>query len=206
MLFLIKGRVINVGGSDREYIKSTVSHFEFSHHHHSFQLPLSQSQASMLFSSYGSVVDAHFKPHHQFLHRRLAKMQFKAKIVTLATLLAAAAHGVPTAGQTPDSAHEAVSTLARRNNCLDSTFKNLGSSSAHLISSCQRISSNIAGGGDWNCLGWNTKILTSGTCAFHCVPFAPQGSTIIHHDDVRDLIGDSIAKFKRSVGRVAAEW
>ncbi|KAK1825902.1 putative necrosis-inducing factor-domain-containing protein [Podospora conica] len=136
-------------------------------------------------------------------------MQFKTLLVTLAALTAtvqAAPAAAPVVSDTlnPASAN-AIGLAKRQNYCGNSSFKNIGNDNSPTVADCERIAYNIRNGGSWNCLGFNVKILSYGTCAFNCVPLAPQGSTVVGATDVRDLIGDSIRRFRRSDGRVGAE-
>jgi hypothetical protein len=136
-------------------------------------------------------------------------MQFKTVFFTLAAL-AATAQAAPTAapvvsGSLNPASADAIGLAKRQNECGNSSFENIGNSNSPTVADCERIAYNIRNGGSWNCLGFKAKILSYGTCAFNCVPLDAQGSTIVGASDVRDLIADSIKKFRRSDGRVGAE-
>ncbi|EQL00126.1 chitinase [Ophiocordyceps sinensis CO18] len=98
----------------------------------------------------------------------------------------------------------ATLTLSKRgNSCGDSSFTNQGSDVSPLASDCEQLSWNIRRGGTWIISGSHRTLARYQSCRF-----GAEGEgwyTYVGHEDIMDLIGSSIKKFKRRDGRVGAK-
>lgn len=93
------------------------------------------------------------------------------------------------------------------NDCGDSNFWNYTSDASPLITDCQRIVSNIAGGGSWT--SWTgewRQLVSYGTCRVSInVPGVGQSILFrVGNQDIMDIINMSIQKFGEN-GKVGAE-
>ncbi|OJJ46519.1 hypothetical protein ASPZODRAFT_132589 [Penicilliopsis zonata CBS 506.65] len=106
----------------------------------------------------------------------------KVHLITLLTTLLAA---------TP------MSFASQINDCGDSSFDNETSGGSPKVSDCQKIASNIAGGGSWYLDDSTTQrqLVQYGTCAFGA-RLTENGPNYIGNQDIIDLINDSISKFQ----------
>ncbi|RDA88812.1 hypothetical protein CP532_5417 [Ophiocordyceps camponoti-leonardi (nom. inval.)] len=102
-------------------------------------------------------------------------------------------------------AEGATFVLSKRGNmCGDSSFENRGSAGSPYASDCEVLARNIAPGGDWTVSrGAHRTLATFGTCAFGAEKGGPW-YTYVGNEDIRDLIRDSINRFKRGDGKVGA--
>ncbi|PHH74217.1 hypothetical protein CDD82_5047 [Ophiocordyceps australis] len=92
----------------------------------------------------------------------------------------------------------------RTNQCGHSTFENRGSEASPLISDCEVLMWNIRNGGRWRLsTGTYRTVATYGTCAFGA-EVTNYWYTYIGHQDVIDLIRDSIRDFRRHDGKVGS--
>lgn len=99
----------------------------------------------------------------------------------------------------------ATFTLRKRENeCSHSTFVDRGNAASPLVSDCEILASNIRAGGRWTIHGPHRTLATFRSCRF-----GAQGGaalyTYVGNEDIMDLIRDSISKFRRDDGRVAAK-
>jgi hypothetical protein len=120
------------------------------------------------------------------------------------------------AAPTPGTSDASVGMLFTRaaankvNDCADSSFVNQSSGGSPLISDCQKIASNIAGGGTWTIgcgggAGAQRTYATYGTCAVgaHC-DFSTSDAAYIGNQDTIDIVNSSIQKFSWQ-GKVGAK-
>ncbi|PHH59376.1 hypothetical protein CDD81_3335 [Ophiocordyceps australis] len=92
----------------------------------------------------------------------------------------------------------------RTNQCGHSTFENRGSEASPLISDCETLMFNIRKDGRWRLsTGVHRTVATFGTCAFGA-QVRKQWYTYIGHEDIIDLIRDSIRDFRRGDGKVGS--
>jgi hypothetical protein len=136
------------------------------------------------------------------------KAQFFA---TMAAMLALS-NAAPTSGVSDVTEGVIFTRSAQKsvNDCADSSFVNQSSGGSPLISDCQKIASNIAGGGTWTigCGGGASgqrTYATYGTCAVgaHC-DFSTSDAAYIGNQDTIDIINSSIQKFSWQ-GKVGAK-
>ncbi|KAK4178077.1 RF2-like protein [Triangularia setosa] len=97
--------------------------------------------------------------------------------------------------------------LAKRSNqCGASTFENRGSGASPFVSDCEQIIRNLSGSGTW-ALNFQPhyEIAKYGSCRFG-IEWGQlhRGTVLVGTDDVKDLIRDSINKFRRGDGRVGS--
>ncbi|KAK2874968.1 hypothetical protein FQN49_001901 [Arthroderma sp. PD_2] len=104
------------------------------------------------------------------------------------------------APQTPNPGY--VHILGSIDDCYESTFVNQGSGASPLVSDCQIITKNIAGGGTWTIGKGPTQLVQFGTCAFNAG--SESGWSKIGNSDIIDLINGSIQKFQRD-GKVGSK-
>ncbi|KAK0662109.1 putative necrosis-inducing factor-domain-containing protein [Cercophora samala] len=101
-----------------------------------------------------------------------------------------------------------LAPLKKRNDeCGHSTFENRGSEASPWIADCERMASNLSGAGKWTYTSFDMHrtIASYGTCAFGIEAAQLfQGVTWVGTQDVKDLVRDSIAMFRRHDGRVGA--
>ncbi|KAF1935723.1 hypothetical protein EJ02DRAFT_415327 [Clathrospora elynae] len=100
----------------------------------------------------------------------------------------------------------AFNLVARKsvNDCGDSTFINQSSDGSPLISDCQQIASNIAGGGTWTVADGQHQLVQFGTCAFGVQPYDGLNFAYIGNQDIIDLINESIRRFSYN-GKVGSK-
>ncbi|RCI16483.1 hypothetical protein L249_1735 [Ophiocordyceps polyrhachis-furcata BCC 54312] len=92
----------------------------------------------------------------------------------------------------------------RGNKCGHSSFEDRGSEASPYASDCEMLAHNIASGGDWTVThGVHRTLAQYGTCAFGAEGGGPW-YTWVGNEDIRDLIRDSINKFKRPDGKVGS--
>ncbi|KAF7967881.1 hypothetical protein HWV62_32820 [Athelia sp. TMB] len=116
-------------------------------------------------------------------------------MLLLATML-------PNANAAPTTPNRSV--LTSNNDCGDSSFVGETSGGSPLISDCQIIQKNIAGGGTWTTsAGAQRQLVQFGTCAFG-ITVISDGAAIVGNQDIIDLINSSIQLFG-SGRRVAAK-
>ncbi|KAF7969261.1 hypothetical protein HWV62_27856 [Athelia sp. TMB] len=95
------------------------------------------------------------------------------------------------------------SILKSVNDCGDSSFVGQTNGGSPLISDCQIIQKNIAGGGTWTTgSGSQRQLVQFGTCALGVT--VENGLAKVGNQDIIDLINSSIQMFG-SGGRVAAK-
>lgn len=105
-------------------------------------------------------------------------------------------------------------TLAQRNvlktlinDCGDSTFVDQGSEASPYASDCETLAYNIRGDGSWRIRsGVQRKLASYGTCAFGAQTYdGDDWYAYVGNEDIRDVIRDSISKFKRPDGKIGAK-
>lgn len=116
----------------------------------------------------------------------------KTCMALLATYLATA-EGAPTTLKRAVFGYESAQNSV--NDCGDSTFVDESSPASPLISDCQHLASNIAGGGTWT-IGEDDQrtLATYGTCAFG-VEVESGFVGYVGNQDIIDLINSSIEMF-----------
>ena len=125
-------------------------------------------------------------------------MQFSIA-AKFAVLFAAMLVNVNAAPTTPNR-----SVLNSVNDCGDSSFINQSSGGSPLISDCQMIQRNIAGGGTWttNAIVGQRQLVQYGTCAFGVT--VRSGTANVGNQDIIDIINTSIQMFSYE-GRVGSK-
>ncbi|KAF4340075.1 hypothetical protein FBEOM_6010 [Fusarium beomiforme] len=104
---------------------------------------------------------------------------------------------------------EPAHALSKRksvNDCGDSTFENHSSGGSPLVSDCQQIARNIAGGGTWTvgAGGEHHQLVQYGSCAFGAQGAGSNmNAAHIGNQDIIDVINDSIRRFQWE-GKVGA--
>ncbi|KAK4196110.1 putative necrosis-inducing factor-domain-containing protein [Triangularia verruculosa] len=143
-------------------------------------------------------------------------MQFKA----IFTTLLAAATAAECAPQVAPAVYSREVTLnptypentglainKRSDRCGHSTFENRGSAGSPWVTDCERMANNLSGSGTWTYSSFDRHktIASHGTCAFGIEAAQLfQGVTHVGTQDVKDIVRDSIIKFRRSDGKVGA--
>lgn len=133
-----------------------------------------------------------------------------AALTTLLSLSSAASIAAPVVRS---SNHDEITPdLTKResnNYCGDSSFENETTGGSPSVSDCQKIMSNIAGGGDWYFGAFQRTLAEYGTCAFGAEVVGT--SSKIGNQDVIDLIQASIDQFQwnglvGAKGRMLCDW
>ncbi|KAK2758804.1 hypothetical protein FQN54_003496 [Arachnomyces sp. PD_36] len=123
-------------------------------------------------------------------------MKFQATAITaVAALLSlSSAASIPTQSLRKNAVSSDLTKRESNDYCGDSSFENQTSGGSPLVSDCQQIITNIAGGGDWSLGMFQRKIAEHGTCAFG----AQVDGTVskVGNQDVIDLIQASIDQFQ----------
>ncbi|KAE8130935.1 putative necrosis-inducing factor-domain-containing protein [Aspergillus pseudotamarii] len=124
-------------------------------------------------------------------------LQIAAVFATLLALAQAAPTTQSLNANSPGVIFVQSTSNAMIDDCGDSTFENQTSDASPLVSDCQQITRNIAGGGTWEVedFGGQHQLVQYGTCAFGVTGDKSINGFYVGNSDIIDLINDSISRY-----------